>query len=100
MFAALGDRTRLHLVARLSDEGPMSVVRLTKGAGITRQAVSKHLKALEDADLVHSHRTGRERIWALRSDRLTEARQHLEAISAQWDEALDRLKGFVESNRH
>lgn len=97
LFAALGDATRLRIVARLCDEGPQSIVRLTEGGEVTRQAVSKHLRALEQAGLVHSGRTGRERIWALQTRRLAEARRYLEQISAQWDEALERLRRFVES---
>lgn len=97
LFAALGDRTRLHLVARLSREGPLPMMRLGEGVEVSRQAVSKHLKALEAANLVCSRREGRERIWMLRDDRLEEARRHLEAISVQWDRAIGRLRGFVEA---
>src|SRR5665213_2837177 len=43
VFAALGDPTRLGLVARLGAEGPLSIARLSDGATVTRQAVSKHL---------------------------------------------------------
>ena len=43
MFAALGDGTRLRLVTRLSDDGPLSIARLSDGTGVTRQAITKHL---------------------------------------------------------
>src|SRR2546428_8000572 len=49
VFAALGDETRLRLVARLCTEGPLSIVRLSAGAAVTRQAVTKHLHALAAA---------------------------------------------------
>lgn len=99
VFAALGDTTRLKLVARLSDDGPLSTVRLTKGSKVSRQAVTKHLRALESVGLVSSGRVGRERVWELKAMRLTEARHYLGTISAQWDAALDRLRTLVENEK-
>ena len=99
IFAALGDETRLQIVGRLCEEGPMSIVRLTDGTEVSRQAVTKHLHVLEDAGLVRSSRDGRERIWELRTKRLAEVRKYLDQISTQWDEALARLKALVESER-
>jgi len=96
VFAALGDPSRLRLVARLCDGGPLNIVRLTEGGAVTRQAVSKHLRALEEAGLVRSSRAGRERIWELETRRLAEASHWLSVISMQWDQALERLKVFVE----
>ena len=97
LFAALGDPTRLHIVARLCETGPQSIVRLTSGTRISRQAVTKHLRALECAGLVHSGRAGRERIWALETRRLHEVNHHLDQISRQWDAALKRLQALVEA---
>jgi DNA-binding transcriptional ArsR family regulator len=96
LFAALGDETRLHIVARLCSDGPLSIVRLRAGTPVTRQAITKHLHALADAGLVRGSRRGRERIWRLESRRLDEARRCLDRISQQWDDALGRLKAFVE----
>ena len=97
VFAALGDPTRFSIVARLCRNGPLSVVRLTDGAGVSRQAVSKHLRALSDAGLLSSRRVGRERLWAIEVRRLDEVRHCLEQISAQWDAALVRLREFVDA---
>jgi DNA-binding transcriptional ArsR family regulator len=97
VFAALGDATRLHLVARLSNEGPQSVSALTAGAGVTRQAVTKHLTALGDAGLARSARRGRQVIWSLETRRLEIARRHLDHVSKSWDHALERLRAFVET---
>jgi DNA-binding transcriptional ArsR family regulator len=99
VFAALGDATRLRIVARLCDRGPLSIVRLTKGADVSRQAITKHLRALEGAGLVRSARAGRERIWELRTERLADVCRYLDQISAQWDEAIARLRTFVETER-
>ena len=96
VFSALGDETRLTLVARLCQRGPQSIAALTAGSDVTRQAVTKHLDVLAHAGLVHDHRRGRERIWDLDTDRLTEAVRFLDQISKHWDEALARLKKFVE----
>jgi DNA-binding transcriptional ArsR family regulator len=96
VFAALGDETRLRLVGRLCTEGPLSIVRLSEGEDVTRQAITKHLLALADAGLVRDTRRGRERIWQLEPRRLDEARRHLDRISQQWDAALERLRAFVE----
>jgi DNA-binding transcriptional ArsR family regulator len=96
VFAALGDATRLSLVARLCAGGPQSIVRLTAGSAVSRQAISKHLDVLAQAGLVRGRRHGREHIWELAPGRLDEARAYLAQISQRWDEALGRLKRLVE----
>ena len=95
VFAALGDGTRLHLVSRLCDDGPLSIAKLSDGAGVTRQAVSKHLQLLADAGVVRGTRKGRERIWELRPKRLEMASRYLEEVSGQWDAAIGRLREFL-----
>jgi DNA-binding transcriptional ArsR family regulator len=96
LFAALGDETRLGLVARLCAGGPSSITQLARGSAVTRQAITKHLDVLAGAGLVADVRRGRERIWKLEADRLDEARGYLDQISKRWDERLDRLKKLVE----
>lgn len=96
VFAALGDETRLQIVARLCAEGPLSITRLSEGAGVTRQAITKHLNALSGAGLARGERSGREQVWELDTRRLEMARRCLDQISDQWDVALNRLKAFVE----
>ena len=96
VFAALGDPTRLRLLAALCAGGALSIAQLTAGTAITRQAVTKHLQVLADAGLVRDSWQGRERQWELEPSRLDEARRALDAIAAQWDQALARLKRLVE----
>ena len=96
VFAALGETTRLTLVAKLCASGPQSIARLCEGTGVTRQAITKHLETLEDAGVVHSSRAGRQRVWELETRRLEKARRCLDQISDQWDAALSRLKALVE----
>lgn len=97
IFAALGDETRLRLVYRLCEGGPLSITRLTAGSRVTRQAITKHLRVMEEAGLVRGVRRGRERVWQLRRQRLIVARRDLAVISKQWDDALGRLRHFVEA---
>ncbi|HET9595161.1 MAG TPA: metalloregulator ArsR/SmtB family transcription factor [Anaeromyxobacteraceae bacterium] len=96
LFAALGDPTRLALVGRLCEAGPASTSRLAQGAAVTRQAVTKHLEVLAGAGLVRDARVGRERVWELRAARVADARRALDDISRRWDDALDRLRAYVE----
>jgi DNA-binding transcriptional ArsR family regulator len=96
VFAALGDSTRLALLARLSGGEPCSIARLTGTTKLTRQAVTKHLKVLLDARLVHAMRVGRESRFALNPEPIEDAKRYLELVSRQWDDALGRLRDFVE----
>jgi DNA-binding transcriptional ArsR family regulator len=96
VFAALGDETRLQLLSRLCQEGPLSIARLSEGAPITRQAITKHLDTLESSGLLETKRQGRERVYQFAPARLQAARRYLELVSAQWDGAIDRLRTFVE----
>jgi len=97
MFAALGDATRLRILMRLRQDGPNSITSLTRDTSISRQAVTKHLRALELVRLVRSSRVGREHVWELRAEKLAELRGYTEQISGQWDQALERLRVMVES---
>jgi DNA-binding transcriptional ArsR family regulator len=96
IFAALGDATRLSVLDRLSRGTPQSIIRLTAGTQLTRQAVTKHLRVLEAAGVVRSVRAGRESLFALEPKPIDDLRRYLETVSAQWDDALARLKAFVE----
>jgi DNA-binding transcriptional ArsR family regulator len=96
LFAALGDETRLALVARIGSAGQLSITTLTEGTEISRQAVSKHLAVLERAGLVHASKTGRERHYEIKSAQLDELRRCLDLINRHWDDALTRLKRHVE----
>jgi DNA-binding transcriptional ArsR family regulator len=86
----------LRLIARLTASGPASITRLASGGRVTRQAITKHLRVLEGAGLAHVRRRGREQLWELDAKPLAGARASLEMISRQWEQALGRLKTFVE----
>ncbi len=99
VFAALGDETRLALVSRLTEGQSLSIARLTETTNLTRQAVTKHLRVLEGAGLVRDRKVGRERTFELRPQAILDARGYLDLVSKQWDDALARLKAFVESEK-
>ncbi len=96
-FAALGDETRLSLLAKLCGGQPHSISQLTKGSKLTRQAITKHLRVLESVGMVHSVRTGRESRFELDPEPMEEMKKYLDLVSEQWDQALSRLKSFVEN---
>jgi DNA-binding transcriptional ArsR family regulator len=96
VFAALGDATRLALVAQLGDGRLASISRLTEGSKLTRQAITKHLRVLERARIVHGVRAGRENLFELDPNPMEELKEYLSVVSEQWDRALGRLKAFVE----
>jgi DNA-binding transcriptional ArsR family regulator len=99
LFAALGDPTRLRLVARLCEGGPQSIVRLTEGMELTRQGVTKHLRVLGDAGLVRGTRRGRESLWTIEPKQIDVARSYLDLMSHRWDERLARLEKHVTKAR-
>ena len=97
LFAALGDETRLRLVSSLSAGEPASIAQLTEGSRLTRQAITKHLRVLENAGLVRSKRLGRESIFFFDPQPLVELRGYLERVSRRWEEAPAALKSLPES---
>jgi len=95
-FAALGDETRLSLVMALSAAEPRSIAQLTSGSRMTRQAITKHLRVLENAGIVHCLRSGRESRFAFDPAPINELKDYLARVSEQWDQVLGRLKSLVE----
>jgi DNA-binding transcriptional ArsR family regulator len=95
-FAALGDAQRLRLVETLAARGEASISDLSSGAGVTRQAVTRHLKVLEGAGLVQGTIRGREHVWVLDADGLASAEAEFERLKAAWRQRLARLKLLVE----
>jgi DNA-binding transcriptional ArsR family regulator len=96
VFAALGDESRLRLLARLSGGQRCSIAELTEGSTMTRQAVTKHLRVLERVGIVYATRCGRERQFAFDPQPIGEIQEYLAQVSRHWDQALARLKAFVE----
>jgi DNA-binding transcriptional ArsR family regulator len=97
VFAALGDETRMRILAKLSASGPLSITQITETEDVTRQAITKHLTVLSGAGLVRDLRRGRERLWELDLAPLDDARSYLNILSERWDQRLARLKALVEN---
>jgi DNA-binding transcriptional ArsR family regulator len=96
VFAALGHPARLALIEQLEDRGVRSLSELAAGAPVTRQATARHLEVLAAAGLVRRSRVGRETLFALSPAPLGAASEYLEAATARWEGALERLRRHVE----
>jgi len=96
LFAALGDETRLSLIARLCRVPRHSISQLAQGTQLTRQAVTKHLHVLENVGLVKSVRHGRETLYEIDTTPIETMTQYLELVAAQWEKKLADLKNFLE----
>lgn len=96
VFAALGDETRLAVLTSLSEGEPQSIAQLTEGTHMSRQALRKHLRVLHDVGVVRSVHVGREHLFQLAPRPIESARNYLDEVARKWDDALARLKTFVE----
>ena len=99
VFDALGDPTRRRLLADLSKLGEASCTDLSRGMPISRQAVNKHLNALHDAGLVSTQRQGREVVYRVRPEPLTDAVRWMSQVGAAWDDRLERLSSQLRKRR-
>ena len=96
MFGALADSTRRSLLSALA-ERPASATELSSGLPISRQAVVKHLSALDEAGLVTRERAGREVRYSVTPAPLSGAVSWMAAVGAQWDERLAALARSLEA---
>ncbi|MBC8065890.1 MAG: helix-turn-helix transcriptional regulator [Chlorobia bacterium] len=96
IYQALGDPTRLEIVQRLGDRGPLPTLELVEGLGMSRQAATKHLLVLENVGLVESRTEGRQVVRELKLEVLSSAEDWLAKRTAMWDRKLDALKRLVE----
>jgi DNA-binding transcriptional ArsR family regulator len=96
LWAALGDPMRLRLVDLLLERGESTASALATALPITRQGVAKHLAVLERAGLIASRRAGRELRFAVREERLDQARRQMARIAARWDDRLAAIKRLAE----
>src|SRR4051794_38282184 len=92
VFAALADPTRRQVVQSLSQGSTVTASRLALELPMTRQAVAKHLAALDHAGLVSAERVGRETHYRLTPAPLTEAASWMASVGAQWDDRLASLR--------
>jgi len=90
VFAALADPTRRAVIGRLAQE-PLSASALAGELPVSRQAVAKHLAALQKAGLVEPRREGRETRYTLTPAPLVDAMDWMAEVGAEWDTRLARL---------
>jgi len=96
VFEALADPTRREILARLR-EGRQPVGHIAAGFAVSRPAISRHLRILREADLVHEVKAGRNRLYALNPGPLREIDEWLSRYRHMWQHQLRNLKRFVES---
>lgn len=92
VLSALGDPTRRTVLRAVAERGPLTPTELAGPAGISRQAVSKHLGVLEHAGLVRAERIGREAHYEVVPGSLDPASAWLDRVGTAWDQRLARLR--------
>ena len=97
-FSALSDPTRRHILERLG-RGPATVGELAQPFGMSLTGLKKHVRVLEQADLISTEKVGRVRVCRLGAGRLEEATGWIEAHRRRWERRLDRLEGYIEKWR-
>lgn len=97
VFRALGDPTRRAIVSQLA-KGEATMTEIASQFDMSLPGVSKHVKVLEDAGLVHRWRSGRARRCRLRVERMHAANAWLTAQTKFWSESLAALADFVEDD--
>lgn len=97
VLVALADPTRRRLLQTLADAGQASATTLAVGLPVSRQAVVKHLRVLEDVGLVAGGRTGREVLYHVRPDPLDASARWLSELAARWDRRLAAIKRTAEA---
>ena len=95
-FAALADPTRRAIVLRLA-EGDATVGQLAKPFAISGPAISRHLKVLEEAQLIERRVDARCRVCSLRRDRLAEAERWINETRQFWERGFDRLEALLQA---
>src|ERR1700678_1621361 len=90
-FAALADPTRRAILARLAEDGEVTVNELAQPFPLSVQAVSKHLKVLERAGLITRGRSAQQRPSRLQGAPLRDVEDWLERYRKIWEGRLDRL---------
>jgi DNA-binding transcriptional ArsR family regulator len=99
VFFALADPTRREVIRRLSQGGPVTVTDLARQLPVSRQAIAKHLAALDEAGLISAEQEGRQRRYHLTPGPLAEAMGWMAEVGAEWDERLNALRRHLRPKR-
>jgi DNA-binding transcriptional ArsR family regulator len=98
VFSALSDPTRWQVLTTLAELGEGSATMLAHDLPVSRPAIIKHLKVLDQAGLVGSRKVGRDVLYSTRSERLEATARRLDHLARAWDQRLTRLKTLVEED--
>ncbi len=98
VFRALADPTRRAIISMLA-ERPRTIGEVAAAFAVTRPAIAKHLKVLEQGDVIRVTPNGRERINSLNPEALKRAAEWLAIFDRFWDDRLAKLKMEVEKPR-
>ncbi len=98
VLEAISHPARRAIIARLA-KGPARVTEIAEPFDMSLNAVSKHLKVLEQAELVHREKQGRDHIISFRGERLRLVAGWVNVYERFWTERLDRLEGFFKDKR-
>lgn len=96
-FAALGDPTRFAIVERLLQRGALPAGELQDVADISAPAISRHLKVLREAGILHQEIDAQRRIYSVRPDVLSEVGDWVQRHKAFWTANLDRLAAALDA---
>ncbi len=96
IFRAVADPTRRAIIGLLAEQS-LSVNQVAEHFDMTRPAVAKHLRILQDGDIIMVKNSGRERINILRPHTLKTLEDWLSHYSHFWDEKLLKLKSVIEN---
>jgi DNA-binding transcriptional ArsR family regulator len=99
VFDALADPNRRHVLEALAERATATATELANELPVTRQAVAKHLAALNEAGLVESRREGRETRYELTPEPLGEAMDWIASVGAEWDTRLRALRRHLGDRR-
>jgi DNA-binding transcriptional ArsR family regulator len=97
-FSALADPTRRDILERLG-RGRATISELAEPYGMSLTGLKKHVRILEEADLVSTEKVGRTRQCRLGPGRLVDAAQWIEMYQRHWDSRLDRLETYLERKK-
>jgi DNA-binding transcriptional ArsR family regulator len=97
-FSALADPTRRDILERLG-RGPATISELAEPYGMSLTGLKKHVRILEEADLVTTEKVGRTRECRLGREQLEDAAQWIEMYRSHWERRLDRLEAYLERKK-
>jgi DNA-binding transcriptional ArsR family regulator len=96
-FRALSHPIRREIVERLA-EGPATVGRATAGFGVSKPAISKHLKVLEETGVIRREVDGRTHVLSLRPEVMSEAADWMDRQRALWGRLFDVVDDYLKED--